>query len=107
MNIKQPHIRYEAQLVLIIESIALNDQTLNIAVHNLLGTCGIRICQVCYIWHHHLENTSIKILVNTSWRSDGGEIVRSLLPWFRILEPTEKHNLRPQCRFGSCNLQRK
>ena len=48
-NITLTYIRYEAQLVLIIEIIYLNDQMMNIVVKNIIGTCGIRICQVCSI----------------------------------------------------------
>ena len=51
-NIKLPHIRYEAELFIIIESIALSYQMLNIAVQHLLGTCGISICLVCSISYH-------------------------------------------------------
>ena len=51
-NIKLPHIRYESQLILIIETIALNDKMLNIDVQHLLGTCGISICRVCSTRNH-------------------------------------------------------
>ena len=68
MNIKLPHIIYEYQLILIIESITLNYQTLNIAVQHLLGTCGIIICWVCSIYNNYFDNTSSKLLVNNGLR---------------------------------------
>ena len=44
INNKLTYITYEAQLVLIIEIIVLNDQLLNISVQHLLKNCGTRMC---------------------------------------------------------------
>ena len=79
-NIKLPHIRYEAQLFLIVESIDLNYQTFNKSVQYIIGTCGISICRVCSVRNHYLENTSSNILVNAGLQSDGGDIFGGFLP---------------------------
>ena len=52
-NIKLPHIRYKAQLILIIEIIYFHYQTLNIDAQHLLVTCGIIICRVYFIQKLH------------------------------------------------------
>ena len=80
MSIKLPHIIYVAQLILIIESITLNYQILNIYVQHIIGTCCISICWLCSIRYHDLDDTSSKILVNTGLKSDEGNIVRIFLP---------------------------
>ena len=106
-NIKLPHIIYEAQLVLIIEIIALNDLMLNIAVQYLLRTCGISICWLCYIRNNYLENTRSKLFVKHRFAVGQGLHSQKFIALIRRLDPAEQQKIWPQYHFGSRNLHPK